>query len=43
MTFMREIVRYCYAPFMMLGLTGAAYWIVARSWSSRRDTPGPIC
>ncbi len=23
------LVRYCYAPFMMLGLTGAAYWVVA--------------
>jgi hypothetical protein len=29
MKYVREIVRYGYAPFMMLGLTGAAYWVVA--------------
>jgi sterol desaturase/sphingolipid hydroxylase (fatty acid hydroxylase superfamily) len=26
---LRAIVRYGYAPFMMLGLVGAAYWVVA--------------
>ena len=26
---LRAIVRYGYAPFMMLGLTGVAYWVVA--------------
>ncbi len=26
---LRAVVRYGYAPFMMLGLTGIAYWIVA--------------
>lgn len=26
---LREIVRYGYAPFMMFGLTGAAYWVVS--------------
>ena len=26
---LRDVVRYGYAPFMMLGLTGVAYWIVA--------------
>jgi sterol desaturase/sphingolipid hydroxylase (fatty acid hydroxylase superfamily) len=26
---LRAVVRYGYAPFMMLGLTGVAYWIVA--------------
>ncbi len=26
---LRTLVRYGYAPFMMLGLTGAAYWIVS--------------
>jgi sterol desaturase/sphingolipid hydroxylase (fatty acid hydroxylase superfamily) len=29
MKFLREIVRYGYAPFMLLGLTGTAYWIVS--------------
>ncbi len=29
MTALRAIVRYGYAPFMMLGLTGIAYWIVS--------------
>ena len=28
MTVLRTVVRYGYAPFMMLGLTGAAYWVV---------------
>jgi hypothetical protein len=26
---LRAIVRYGYAPFMMLGLTAAAYWVVS--------------
>lgn len=26
---LRTLVRYGYAPFMMLGLTGAAYWVVS--------------
>ena len=26
---LRAIVRYGYAPFMMLGLTGVAYWVVS--------------
>ncbi len=26
---LRALVRYGYAPFMMLGLTAAAYWVVA--------------
>jgi sterol desaturase/sphingolipid hydroxylase (fatty acid hydroxylase superfamily) len=29
MTYLREAVRYGYAPFMMFGLTGAAYWVVS--------------
>jgi sterol desaturase/sphingolipid hydroxylase (fatty acid hydroxylase superfamily) len=29
MTVLRTVVRYGYAPFMMFGLTGAAYWVVA--------------
>ena len=29
MTFLRAAVRYGYIPFMMLGLTGAAYWVVS--------------
>jgi sterol desaturase/sphingolipid hydroxylase (fatty acid hydroxylase superfamily) len=29
MPILRALVRYGYAPFMMLGLTGAAYWVVA--------------
>ncbi len=28
MSALRTLVRYGYAPFMMLGLTGAAYWVV---------------
>lgn len=27
--FLRTLVRYAYAPFMMFGLIGAAYWVVA--------------
>jgi sterol desaturase/sphingolipid hydroxylase (fatty acid hydroxylase superfamily) len=30
MTYLRNVVRYGYAPFMMFGLTGVAYWIVDR-------------
>ena len=26
---LRSIVRYGYAPFMMFGMTGAAYWVVS--------------
>ena len=33
MSFLRNIVRYGYVPFMMLGLTGAAYWVVANGHS----------
>ena len=33
MTVLREVVRYGYAPFMMFGLTGAAYWVVAHGHS----------
>jgi sterol desaturase/sphingolipid hydroxylase (fatty acid hydroxylase superfamily) len=33
MKVLREVVRYGYAPFMMLGLTGAAYWVVASGHS----------
>ena len=29
MKYLREAVRYGYAPFMMFGLTGAAYWVVS--------------
>jgi sterol desaturase/sphingolipid hydroxylase (fatty acid hydroxylase superfamily) len=29
MPVLRALVRYAYAPFIMLGLTGAAYWVVA--------------
>lgn len=29
MKFARQAVRYGYAPFMMFGLTGAAYWVVS--------------
>lgn len=29
MTYLRNVVRYGYAPFMMLGLTSAAYWVVS--------------
>src|SRR3990170_4688289 len=31
MSVLRSIVRYGYAPFMMLGLTGAAYWVVTNA------------
>lgn len=30
---MPTIVRYGFAPFMMLGLTGAAYWTVSSGYS----------
>lgn len=30
---LQSIVRYGYVPFMMLGLTGAAYWVVANNQS----------
>jgi sterol desaturase/sphingolipid hydroxylase (fatty acid hydroxylase superfamily) len=30
---MLSLVRYFYAPFMMLGLIGAAYWVVANGYS----------
>ena len=33
MRVLREAVRYAYAPFMMFGLTGAAYWVVANGHS----------
>ena len=33
MRVLREAVRYGYAPFMMFGLTGAAYWVVANGHS----------
>ena len=39
---LRALVRYGYAPFMMLGLTGAAYWVVAELVVAQA-TPGPIC
>ena len=29
MTVLRTVVRYGYAPFMMFGMTGAAYWVVS--------------
>jgi len=35
---LRAIVRYGYAPFIMLGLTGAAYWVVADLVVSRGHT-----
>jgi sterol desaturase/sphingolipid hydroxylase (fatty acid hydroxylase superfamily) len=38
MKYVREIVRYGYAPFMMLGLTGAAYWVVADLVVARGQT-----
>ncbi|MET1045715.1 MAG: sterol desaturase family protein [Hyphomicrobium sp.] len=30
MKYLREVVRYGYAPFMMFGLTAAAYWVVSQ-------------
>ncbi len=33
MSTLRSIVRWAYAPFLMLGLTGAAYWVVANGHS----------
>jgi sterol desaturase/sphingolipid hydroxylase (fatty acid hydroxylase superfamily) len=33
MSAMQSIVRYGYAPFMMLGLTGAAYWVMTSGHS----------
>ena len=33
MSLLRNIVRYGYVPFMMLGLTSVAYWIVVRATS----------
>jgi sterol desaturase/sphingolipid hydroxylase (fatty acid hydroxylase superfamily) len=33
MSFLSALVRYGYAPFMMLGLTGAAYWVVVNGHS----------
>ena len=33
MTVLRSIVRYGYVPFMLLGLTGAAYWVVINAHS----------
>lgn len=33
MTSLRSIVRYGYAPFMMLGLTAAAYWVMTSGHS----------
>jgi len=33
MSIMQALARYFYAPFMMLGLTSAAYWVVAHGYS----------
>jgi sterol desaturase/sphingolipid hydroxylase (fatty acid hydroxylase superfamily) len=33
MSVLRTLVQYTYVPFMMLGLTGAAYWVVASGYS----------
>ncbi len=33
MSMLRTFVRVAYAPFMMLGLTGAAYWVVVNGYS----------
>jgi sterol desaturase/sphingolipid hydroxylase (fatty acid hydroxylase superfamily) len=33
MPVLRTLVQYAYVPFMLLGLTGAAYWVVASGYS----------
>ena len=40
MTFLRDAVRYGYIPFMMFGLTGAAYWVVCRAGRCTRQYVG---